>query len=156
MPYARPISIPVNRTGLTRSVDLSKRVAARRSTYKNRRKIQALPGQIVYVVQGRGMRVVPMRVRAIDDCAIWACHDWQRRRNYMIYYDLQPLTKVSGSWRAKSWRQTQRLGWQQWNKRLWDSGWIGHSIDMDKFCLTSAEANWVRLNIRRSYSFNCP
>lgn len=147
MPYARPISIPVNRTGLARPVVLSKRIAACRSTYRNRRKIQAIPGQIVYVVGKGGKQVIPMRVLAIDDCAIWACHDWKTRRNYMIYYDLQPLTRRSGEWRAKSWWQTQGLGWQQWNKRLWDSGWIGHAIDMDEFYLTSAEANWMRLRI---------
>lgn len=148
MRYSTLTSIPTNRTALGRPVVMSKRIAAARSTYKNRRKVQAVPGQIVYVVRSRG-RVVPMRILAIDDCAVWACKDWRTRRNYMIYYDLQPLTRRSGEWRAKPWQQTQGLGWREWNRRLWDSGWIGHAIDMDEFCLTCAEANWVRLRISR-------
>lgn len=145
MSYSKLLSIPTNRLGLTQPVVLSKRVAACRRTYKNRRKLQAIPGQIVYIISNCGKKVIPMRILAIDDCAVWACRDWKTRGDFMIYYDLQPLTRSREEWRAKPWRQTQGLGWQQWNKRLRDSGWIGHAIDMDEFYLTSAEANWSRM-----------
>jgi len=148
VPYARPISIPTDRTSLTRPVVLSKRIAACRSTYRNRRKIQAIPGQIVYVSGRHG--VVPMRVLTIDDCYIWSTGaKWQNRKGYMIYYDLQPLTKRTGQWRAKPLKMRPRMGWRNHNNRLWREGWIGHAIDMDEFCLTCAEANWSRMRIAR-------
>lgn len=99
MPYARPISIPTNRTALSRPVIMTKRSDAPRKTYRNFRKLQAIPGQIVYVT--RGNNVVPMRVLCIDDCYIWSTGaKWQDRKGYMIYYDLQPLIRVNGEWLA--------------------------------------------------------
>jgi hypothetical protein len=143
MPYARPISIPVNKTTLSRPVVMSKRVAAPRKIYKNIRKLQAIPGQIVYITQ-RG-KVHPMRVLCIDDCYIWSTGaKWENRKGYMIYYDLQPLVKINGVWRAKRLLANHRRShWRIWNNRIWQDGWIGHAVDMGEFFHTCAEANWI-------------
>ena len=120
---------------------MTKRAAAPRNTYRNFRKLQAIPGQIVYVTR-RG-KVLPMRVICIDDCYIWSTGArWENRKGYMIYYDLQPLVRINGEWRARPFRTARRnVGWREHNHRIWQQGWIGHAIDMDEFCLTCAEAN---------------
>lgn len=127
----------------------SKRMATPRSTYRNIRKIQARPGQIVYYTTNSGVR--PMRVLHIDDCSRWSSlATYKNRRNYMIYYDLQPLVKTTNGYKPKPYspviRTKANMYWSTYNKRIWNSGWIGHAIDMDQFCLTWAEANHARLS----------
>lgn len=146
MPYARPIQIPTNKTVLTQPVVMTKRVACPRRSYRNNRKLQAIPGQIVYIT--RGKRAIPMRVICIDDCYIWSTGaKWQDRSGYIIYYDLQPLTKATGEWRARRYQSKSRAtGWREHNNRICKQGWIGHAIDMDEFFHTCAEANWSLYN----------
>ena len=143
MPYARPIQIPINKTNLSRKVVMTKRVASPRKTYKNQRKLQAVPGQIVYITQYGKVR--PMRVICIDYCYIWSSGaKWQNRKGYMIYYDLQPLIKINGEWRAKRLLASHhRRHWRAHNNYLWNEGWIGHAVDMGEFFHTCAEANWI-------------
>lgn len=137
-------AIPLNRTKLKTPVILSKRIVAPRAIYTNNRKRQVKLGQIVYVTQGK--KVVPMRVIFIDDCSLWSKSNWKDRTNFCIYYDLQPLMKTHDGWKAKPWvRFPIHRKWSRKNKSKIHSGWIGHSLDMGSFNLTSAEANWCKL-----------
>lgn len=137
---ARPIQLPTNKTSINLPIVLSKRVAPTRASYQNRRKLQAIPGQIVYVPYGQ--QIIPMRVLCIDDCAVWSKNaTWKNRREFYIYYDLQPLKKTATGWRAIPYYPYRSIR----NNKI-NAGWIGHAVNMDDFCLTSAEANWRRLS----------
>ena len=63
----------------------------------------------------------------------------------MIYYDLQPLIKHNGKWIKKSFVSLNIKDAMKYNIKLWDSGFIGHGVDMDQFSLTYAEAKWERM-----------
>ena len=135
----------MNKTGCAQPV-FTKRVAACRHTPTNFRKLQVKLGQVVYVTR-RG-KVYPMRVLEIEDCADWACKTYQNRGNYMIYYSLQPMRKVQGVWRATPLRPIRTRAnqtWQAHNARLRAHGWLGHSVDMDDFFITHAEARWYQM-----------
>lgn len=150
MTYSRLFLYPISKTQLQQQPFFSKRVAKARRCPRNIRKHQVKIGQIVYYHGGRG--VVPMRVFGIDDCSLWSksfkvTGTTTNRNDFMIYYDLQPLTEKYGKWRAVDYKDRPR-NWKDHNARLWDNGWIGHAVDMDQFCLTYAEAKWAIMHYR--------
>jgi len=148
MTYSKLFDIPLNNTQLKSQPLFGKRIVKARGCPDNRRKIQVKLGQIVYYHNGR--KIIPMRVFCIDDCSLWSksfsvAGTKTNRKDFMIYYDLQPLTKKHGRWRALPYRQRTNLNWLKHNRQLWNNNWIGHSVDMDQFALTYAEAQWMRM-----------
>jgi hypothetical protein len=98
-----------------------------------------------------------MRVLCVDDCWYWSRRPYQDRKNYCIYYDLQPLKKIGGKWvPARLPPQIRKYGenaWRRHNNKLWSSGWVGHSVDMDEFAHTYAEAKIMQSFYRDNWGW---
>lgn len=159
MTYSKLFQIPLNRPLRSQPI-FSKRIARPRKPPRNRRKHEAKLNDIVYYMNVHAYRNVrrvarPMRVMAIDDCSLWSSSfevkgTTTNRNNFMIYYDLQPLIQINGIWKPKPFRPIRhyKSDWMKHNRFIWNSGWIGHAVDMDEFTHTYSEALWRQIKWR--------
>lgn len=100
-------------------------------TRKNHRFVGFKIGDKVIYSRNR----VPQIVTEIEDCFDWNKKAGRPRREYSRYIYLKPLSpKKVGRRASHSYKNVMH-----YNSKLWQSGYIGHSVDYDQIYHTLGE-----------------